>query len=114
MGSVGIDIIEIGDFKRRLRRSKKMIDRLFTQNEKNYCERKGIMHLASRFAAKEALAKASGINNLKWQELEVINLPSGKPIFKLSGDAKKSLRGKHIDISISNTKSSAVAVVIII
>ncbi len=51
---------------------------------------------AKRFAAKEAFAKAlgSGVNGLSWQEIEVVNLPSGQPVLNLSGQAAAMLRAK--------------------
>ena len=47
-----------------------------------------------RFAAKEATSKALGTgisNGIFWREIEVINLPSGKPIVNLYSKAKKRL-----------------------
>ena len=58
----GTDIIEI----KRIRESietigEKFLQRVFTENEINYCESKGqqkYQHYAARFAAKEAAFKA--------------------------------------------------------
>jgi holo-[acyl-carrier protein] synthase len=50
---------------------------------------------AKRFAAKEACAKALGTgfrNGVFWRDLEVINLPSGKPTLNLTGGAAQQLK----------------------
>jgi holo-[acyl-carrier protein] synthase len=50
--------------------------------------------LAKRFAAKEACSKAlgTGIQGVRWREMEVVNLPSGKPTLYLTGDAALRLQ----------------------
>jgi len=50
---------------------------------------------AKRFAAKEAMAKALGTGlraGTFWRDMEVVNLPSGKPTMKLSGGALRHLQ----------------------
>ncbi len=50
--------------------------------------------LAKRFAAKEACAKALGTgfrNGVRWRDLGVVNLPSGRPTLELSGVAAQKL-----------------------
>ena len=49
---------------------------------------------AKRFAAKEACSKALGTGihfGIKWREMEVVNLPTGQPTMRLSGDAAARL-----------------------
>jgi holo-[acyl-carrier protein] synthase len=51
---------------------------------------------AKRFAAKEALGKALGTGvgaggGIFWRDIEVVNLPSGKPTIALHGNALKVL-----------------------
>jgi len=61
---------------------------------------------AKRFAAKEACAKALGTGlraGVWWRDMGVVNLPSGRPTFELTGGAKTPpaedhagrLRGAH-------------------
>ena len=79
--------------------------------------------LCKRFAAKEATSKALGTgisNGIFWREIEVINLPSGKPIVNLYGKAKKRLESMlpknmatNILISITDEREYAQAFVII-
>lgn len=51
---------------------------------------------AKRFAAKEACGKALGTGvgaggGIFWRDIEVVNLPSGKPTLKLTGNAGRML-----------------------
>ena len=72
---------------------------------------------------KEATSKALGTgisNGIFWREIEVINLPSGKPIVNLYGKAKKEIRkyvaknmATNILISITDEREYAQAFVII-
>lgn len=52
---------------------------------------------AKRFAAKEAMGKALGTGvgsggGIFWRDIEVVNLPSGKPTLKLTGGAHAALQ----------------------
>lgn len=112
--SVGIDIVDVSDFNKRIKRTKNLIRRIFTEHETSYCKKRGIEHLASRFAAKEAFAKAANLQRIPWHDVEVRNLPSGKPFLNIKKELKDKLKISSIDISISNLKELAVAAVIII
>ena len=111
--SIGIDIVDVSDFNKRMKRAKNLANRLFTKYELSYCKKRGIEHLASRFAAKEAFAKACSLQNISWHDVEVRNLPSGKPFLSIKSRIKNKLRIRSIDVSISNIKQLSVAVVII-
>ena len=111
--SIGIDIVDVEDFEKKIKRTKNLITRLFTDYEIEYCKKRGVEHLASRFAAKEAFVKATNMQNLSWQDVEVRNDKSGKPHLRISPKILKQLKIKSIDVSISNIRSLAIAVVII-
>ncbi len=111
--SVGIDIVDVKDFEGRLKISKKLAERLFTYHEIEYCKKKGIEHLASRFAAKEAFMKASGLKNISWQDVEIKNSKTGKPYLNIKKELMKKADINAIDVSISNLKNIAIAVVVI-
>ena len=111
--SVGVDIVDVDDFSKRISRTRSLAERLFTENEIEYCKKRGVEHLASRFAAKEALVKALNFKAIEWHDVEVKNSESGKPYFKIKKELKKKLGIKFVDLSISNTKRSAVAVVMV-
>nr|MDA8228262.1 4'-phosphopantetheinyl transferase superfamily protein [Desulfitobacterium hafniense] len=49
----GIDIIEIERFDKATKRQPKILERLFTPNEREHLADKGIQSWAARFAGKE-------------------------------------------------------------
>lgn len=105
----GVDITEV----RRIRQAvgkwgEDFLKRIFTQEEIKNARTKTsfYQHLAGRFAAKEAIFKAVGDNQLSWQDIQIDNDQAGKPVcLFLNG------RGKQINvyISISHVKTYAVA-----
>ena len=49
---------------------------------------RGVAYLATRFSAKEAFSKAIGRGMrmpMTWRACEILNLPSGAPVIRLSG-----------------------------
>ena len=51
-------------------------------------EVRGVAYLATRFSAKEAFSKAIGLGMrmpMTWRACEILNLPSGAPVIRLSG-----------------------------
>ncbi|WP_214483026.1 holo-ACP synthase [Bacillus sp. SM2101] len=116
----GIDIQNIGKFKKLLDRSEsKFVTRVFTDREISYSKKKDYnQSLAGRWTAKEAFFKALGtgirsIQSLK--EVEVINLPNGKPHIFLYGELKSKFEELNlkIDVSISHSVDYAISQVII-
>ncbi len=102
---IGSDICDITRIERSLQRFGAAFEqRLFTQGERVKAQRRagggkrnGIASTyAKRFAAKEALGKALGTGvgsggGIYWRDIEVVNLPSGKPTLKLAGGALAAL-----------------------
>lgn len=100
----GIDIVDVKDFKKSLKNGgQNFLDKLFTKQEQ---QNKDPIHLAGIFAAKEAVLKALSLKPGKWSEIEVLYEKSGRPYLHLS----KELKIKSSDLSISHTKTTAVAV----
>lgn len=96
-------------------------DDIFTRQEQKYCRSHRNPHVffAGRFAAKEAYLKAIGTGFLTigiFGEIEVLNLPSGRPVLGLSGWAR-TLMGRlsvhNVSVSISHTPEFAVSSVIL-
>jgi len=108
---IGIDVVDVNNFRKSIERTKPLKHKLFTEYEINYCKNKGIEHLASRFAAKEAFFKACNIEKLDWKGIEIRNLKSGKPIIRLSRKIKTKLNLKSIKITLSQTRKNAAAFV---
>ena len=59
---LGVDIVEIDRMKLALERTPRIKERIFSEDERWYCEHKAkpYVHYAMRFAAKEAVLKALG------------------------------------------------------
>lgn len=116
---VGIDIIEVSRIKMSIEDyGSPFTDRIFTPDEIEYCSDKPnpFQHYAARFAAKEAFSKAAGTgwnSDFSWQEVEVMNEPSGKPCLRLSGWAQKDFGRKKVFLSLSHSGDYVAAVVII-
>jgi holo-[acyl-carrier protein] synthase len=85
---VGIDLLEIQRLERALERTPRLAQRLFTEAELAYAASQGRpgQHLAARFCAKEAVAKALDLSSWNFHEVEVIGT-GGPPSIRLSGSA---------------------------
>ncbi len=107
---IGIDIEDISRFKDK---PEAFYNRLFTENEINYClsKRNPAPHFAARFCAKEAVFKAlsaEGINISSYKSIEILKNKSGAVYVKLPQGINK-----NIHISISHEKEKAIAAAII-
>ena len=97
MIGIGSDILDIRRIEKTLLRfGDRFKKRIFTKSEIEKCEKRklSVECFAKRFAAKEAAAKALGTGFRKgvyWKDLEVVNLPSGKPSMNFYGNSKKHL-----------------------
>ncbi|MFO7981477.1 MAG: holo-ACP synthase [Candidatus Aminicenantes bacterium] len=118
---IGTDIIEVKRIKRLIERSPRFRDRVFTEKEIDYCEKKKnrAPSYAARFAAKEAFFKALGTGwrkGVTFKDVEVINQPSGKPELVLYGKSKEMIKKYHIkniQVSLSHVGESAHSVVVL-
>ncbi len=92
---IGIDIAEPARLRAAAERyGRRFLERVFTEKEIAYCERKRNKweRYAARFAAKEAAFKALGTGwkrGVRWLEVEIANEPGGRPTLKLTGQAGK-------------------------
>ena len=111
---VGTDIVEIGKIRKHARRDD-FLKKVFTEKEITYCKSKESFekHLATTFAAKEAIFKALGTGWLDGKEIEIIRGKSGRPKAILNGTLKKENADSEIMISLSYSKDSAIAFAII-
>jgi holo-[acyl-carrier protein] synthase len=105
----GIDLLEIDRLERALERRPRLADRLFTPAELAYARgraRPG-QHLAARFCAKEAVAKALHLDAWSWQDIEVVDGPA----VVLRG-ALEDL-GAELDVSLTHSRTMAGAVAVV-
>jgi holo-[acyl-carrier protein] synthase len=124
---LGSDLIDIRRIEKAIERfGDRFLDRIFTENERRRCDRRGATRIASyarRFAAKEAAAKALGTGfraGVFWRDLGVVNRPSGQPTLHLTGGALQRLAAitppgmqARLDITLTDEPPLAQAVVII-
>ena len=118
---LGIDLTEVERIQAALDRfGERFLGRVFTEPERRYCAGKRFpaQHLAGRFAAKEAAAKALGTGlsrGVGWQEFEVVREAGRPPALALSGralDRADVLGVTRISLSLTHTDQYATAVVI--
>lgn len=111
---VGTDIVETERIQSLCERERSFTERVFTETELNYSDAKPskYLHLAARFAAKEAVAKALG-GPFSWKEVEVVNNSDGKPMVNLYGRAKAAAGEATVHLSVSHTKKYASAVAVV-
>jgi holo-[acyl-carrier protein] synthase len=112
---VGIDLLEIERLERALERTPRLAQRLFTEAELAYAAgraRPG-QHLAARFCAKEAVAKALELSSWDFHEVEVIGT-GGPPELRLSGTAaaRAAQLGVQVDVSLTHSRHDAAAVAV--
>jgi holo-[acyl-carrier protein] synthase len=107
---VGIDLLEIDRMERALQRRPRLAERLFTEAERAYAAEKGrpAQHLAARFCAKEAVAKALGLEVWDPRDVEVVPT-SAAPEVRLTGHAARRAQELGVEVRISLTHSRGVA-----
>ncbi|MEQ9813896.1 MAG: holo-ACP synthase [Azospirillaceae bacterium] len=123
---IGTDIIDIRRIERSLERfGDRFVNRVFTEVERAKSDRRAqrAASYAKRFAAKEACSKALGTGirmGVNWREMGVVNLPTGQPVMKLTGQALARLQAltppgmsAHIHLTITDDFPQAQAIVII-
>ena len=115
---IGTDIVETKRIADAIdRHGKHFTDYILSEREQKDAERHSdkIQFTASRWAAKEAVAKALGCGfgaQCALHDIEILHSPSGAPLVSLSGkglETMKSLGISRILISISHEHSCAVA-----
>ena len=94
---IGSDLCDIRRIEKSLARyGDRFTHRIFTEGERAKSDARAARapSYARRFAAKEACAKALGTGlraGVFWRDMEVVNLPGGKPTMRLTGGALERL-----------------------
>jgi len=119
---IGMDLVEIDRIEDSIRRfGDRFLGRILRAEEIRYCQDQGRpgLHVAARFAAKEAASKAFGTGigaDLGWLDLEVVRDASGKPTLVLHGAGKvfaEKLGIRAIHLTLTHTGTTAGATVIL-
>lgn len=119
---VGVDHVLCGRMKEILSRWRGRFEkRVFDEAELKYARarREPHLHLAARFAAKEAFFKALGTGfgrGINWTDVVVRNRSDGKPDLLVKGKARDLAEEKgvrRVHVSLSHTEDSGVAMVVL-
>ena len=120
---LGSDLVDVHRIRGvRERQGDRFLERVFTEEERAYCAQMKFpdKHLAARFAAKEAVAKAftTGIGNeLGWKSISVYHGPRQDPRVRLDEKGAallKEIGATHVILTLSHTETAAMAVVALV
>ena len=113
---VGIDLLEIERLERALERRPRLAQRLFTDGERSYAAGRArpAQHLAARFCAKEAVAKALALESWSFRDVEVLSEAGGVPVVRLAGAAAERAEslGVRIAVALTHTRVQAGAIAV--
>ena len=113
----GVDLIEVDRLEKAIERhGDRFLKRIYTEQELIQLK-DNLPSLASRWAAKEAVAKAlgTGIGDVSWLEIEILRGPAKEPILNLYGAARRLAKERgiqHWSVSLSHTHAHALAMVV--
>jgi holo-[acyl-carrier protein] synthase len=119
----GVDIVETARIQDSLDKfGERFLNRCFWPDEVAYCNgmKFPALHIAARFAAKEAISKAFGTgigHQLGWKDMEIRKRESGEPYAVLYGKGAElaSARGvTEVFVSLSHCKDYAAAQAVIV
>jgi holo-[acyl-carrier protein] synthase len=119
---VGVDLVDVLAFRARFDGRDDLLAATFSPAEVAYCraQKHPWMHLAARFAAREATLKALGTGlagAVTWRDVEVTRDPAGAPGLALRGALAEAARHAGVTqttVSLSHTEAHAIAVVLLL
>jgi holo-[acyl-carrier protein] synthase len=118
---IGLDAVELDRFRRALERTPRIRQRLFSEREQRYADRRvdPTERYAARFAAKEAVMKALGVGMFAFNylDVEVIKAPSGQPSLRVVGKAAELAAARGVirwELTITHTERTAQAIALAI
>ena len=119
MIGIGTDLVELDRFRLALARTPRLAERLFSEAERAYADRRRdpTERLAARFAAKEAVMKAMGVGLWKFplKDIEVVKAPSGAPSVRLHGKAARMAEERGVTewrLTLTHTERVAQAIAV--
>lgn len=106
MSGAGIDLLEIDRLERAIARRPRLAERIFTHDERAYAEGRArpAQHLAARFCAKEAVAKALELESWSWHDIEIVARRTGVDV-----RLHNALAERQVDVRVSLTHSRTMA-----
>jgi len=83
------------------------------QSRRRRSPQRGMAFLATRFAAKEAIAKAIGLGMrqpMSWRSVEIVNEPGGRPCAIANGELAAYLADRRVRLHVSVTDIANLAI----
>lgn len=108
---IGIDILEVERIQQKLNKNPNFIKAFLHESEIAYIEKynNSLDRICGFFCLKEAVIKAFEAK-ISFKDIEICHFESGKPFVKI---LKHGYTNKNIEISLSHSKTVAVAVAIV-
>lgn len=117
---IGVDLIAVSRVREVFAGREALVEAVFTAEEMRYCRRQKdpFMHLAARYAAKEAAVKGLGTGmtgRMSWRDVETLHGASGEPRLVLHGEVARLVEAKgwhRCAVSLSHAGDYAMAAVL--
>lgn len=118
VAGVGVDALEVAEFRRIVATTPGFCARVFDPLEREFCEARADPWpcLAARFAAKEAVMKALGTGwgqGVDFLDIVIVGGGGTPPEVRLRGAAAERAGGARVRLSITRTGGIAIAVALL-
>lgn len=117
---IGVDLIAVSRVREVFQGRDALLEAVFTPEEMRYCRRQKdpFMHLAARYAAKEAAVKGLGTGmtgGMSWRDVETVHGALGEPRLVLRGEVARLVEAKGLyrcAVTLSHAGDYAMAAVL--
>ncbi|MGM0441233.1 MAG: holo-ACP synthase [Elusimicrobiota bacterium] len=110
----GTDIVRVQRITDILKNRKNFKEKILTDRELEYCNsfKNSDIHVAGRFAAKEAVYKALNSKTEKffWKDIEILNDSTGRPKISRESNIMELIKRKNLNYSVSISHEAKYAV----
>lgn len=118
---IGVDLIAVSRVREVFAGREALLESVFTAEELRYCrgQQDPFVHLAARYAAKEAVVKGLGTGmtgRMSWREVETVHGALGEPHLILHGEVARLAEAKGLHrcgVSLSHAGDYAMAAVLL-
>ena len=113
---IGVDVCEVARFDAAMKRTPRLVDRLFSPQERALLDGRPAQSYAARFAVKEAVAKVLGnTDGLQWHDCAVLDGAHGEPVITVTETVARAAAARAIvrwHCSVSHDGGVALAFVV--
>jgi holo-[acyl-carrier protein] synthase len=118
---IGVDLIAVSRVREVFAGRESLLATVFTAEELRYCrgQQDPFVHLAARYAAKEAVVKGLGTGmtgKMSWRDVETVHGALGEPHLVLHGEVARLAEAKGLHrcgVSLSHAGDYAMAAVLL-